>query len=117
MLLTLLRGVSDKGTEQLLQLLASASRTGNLACCMLFQCYHDQRFFPAIEALIVVHRHGVYPFESANNHEWISPLVQQRMGHAAEHHTGNTSASTGSHENKVGIQGLGFLKNSLDRGT
>jgi hypothetical protein len=42
MLLTLLRGVSDKGTEQLLQLLASAGRACHLASLMLFQCHDNQ---------------------------------------------------------------------------
>jgi hypothetical protein len=57
-LLTLLRGMGDERAEELLQFFAAACGTYDFPCRMLFQCDHDQRFLPAIEALIVIHRHG-----------------------------------------------------------
>ena len=57
-LLTLLCGVSDKWAEELLQFFAAAGGACHCSSFMLLQCHHDQRLLPAIEALIVVHRHG-----------------------------------------------------------
>lgn len=80
MVLTLLCGMGDEWAKKLLQLLAPARRTGDLARFVFLQRYHNQRFFPAIEAFIVVHRHSEPPFNLLpKNHEWMSPLVQQGM--------------------------------------
>jgi len=56
--LTLLCGVSNEWAKELLQLLAAARRASDFPGRMLLQGHHDQRFLPAIEALIVVHWHG-----------------------------------------------------------
>jgi hypothetical protein len=57
-LLTLLCGVSYKWAEELPQFFAAAGWAGHYPSFMLLQCHHDQRLLPAIEARIVVHRHG-----------------------------------------------------------
>lgn len=64
-MLTLLCGVSDEWAKDLPQVLAAARRTCDFSCVVFFQRYHNQRFFPAIEALIVIHRHGECPFDDA----------------------------------------------------
>lgn len=64
MVLTLLCGVSDEWAEELLQFLAAAGLTFHFASLMLSQRHHNQRFLPAIQALVVVHRHGAPPFDN-----------------------------------------------------
>lgn len=49
----------DETGDQLLQLFAAARGTRCLAAFVLFQSDGDERFFPALKAFIVVHRHMI----------------------------------------------------------
>lgn len=56
---TFLRRVSCKWAKELPQPFAAARGACHHPSLMLFQGHHNQRFFPAVEARIVVHRHDV----------------------------------------------------------
>ena len=104
---TLLRGVSDKGSIELLHSLALTHGAQDSSRFMFLQGQDNQRFLPTVEAFVIVHRH-VTPQERPSHalieHQHrTGRLVQDGVGNAAENQARYTLPAARAHEDQIGL--------------